>query len=873
MTEPVQPSRHPLLIFGQPEAARREVLPKARGYPAFGRRPSAEEQGQRLGGKWAILEDALARREPAISSDLNGVDPELVLVLEIIGDVPNFSRAVSRIEGFEYLAEIDETGLDGGEAFGDSSEEGQTFDGTLFLLASNQQALSAVLSLWEQYRANEAAPFPRNLGRWKDVFRLLADVRRWSAVDRLRGTGALEDFRLRVAAGQEVIPAELELWYRGDAEKRAAGEMAVRRLVQAAGGEVLTSAVISDIAYHALLVDLPIEAVEPLTRDEGADIQLIRAQEIAFVRPEAQAVVPIAELDGPLETVMSSELPEASSDLPPLVGMLDGLPLAQHVLLRQKLVVDDPDDWASEIPATDRQHGTAIASLILHGDGGQQRKILERPIYARPILKPDDGFGTRNERIPHTRLAVDAVHEAVVRMLDSRSGDAVASTVKLINLSVGDANVQLATAMSPWGRLLDWLSYKYRVVFVVSAGNHPRPYTFNRRFSELASLDPAQIRAETLQKMIGDAQNRRILSPAEAVNTICVGACHDDCCTSFVVGRRIDLLPRSGSEGYPLPSPVSALGMGYRRSIKPDLLAPGGRMLYVERLGGNSEKTTVLPAPFARLGPGLAVASPGAGGGQLDAKGYFVGTSGAAALVSHYGAAILEQIARVRDDSGEAIDERFWAVLAKTLLIHGTSLPSSAREVRQLFSGFSGERLRDAVSRFYGYGVFSPDRIYDCSDTRVTAIGWGELKPDSGARFSFPLPPSLAGVVVRRRLVLTAAYLAPTRVRNRGHRAADIYIMPNVSVLEVARSDSSFRTVRRGTVQHEVFDGEKAAAFIDGDSVEVQVNCRSLVGAMSEALPFGLAVTLEVPAASGMQIYSEISARMRATARTRTRVR
>jgi len=47
--------------------------------------------------------------------------------------------------------------------------------------------------------------------------------------------------------------------------------------------------------------------------------------------------------------------------------------------------------------------------------------------------------------------------------------------------------MQLATAMSPWARLLDWLSYRYKILFVISAGNHSKALTYDFGSSDLIS--------------------------------------------------------------------------------------------------------------------------------------------------------------------------------------------------------------------------------------------------------------------------------------------------------------------------------------------------------------------------------------------------
>ena len=54
---------------------------------------------------------------------------------------------------------------------------------------------------------------------------------------------------------------------------------------------------------------------------------------------------------------------------------------------------------------------------------------------------------------------------------DNEFEQPVSKNVKLINLSIGDPERPFIHTPSPWARLLDWLSWKYRVLFCVSAGN------------------------------------------------------------------------------------------------------------------------------------------------------------------------------------------------------------------------------------------------------------------------------------------------------------------------------------------------------------------------------------------------------------------
>jgi len=857
---------YPLLLLGQPSTVERETLGSGRG-GRQPRRPTAAEQQARLGGKWAVLERALEDQRASISSDLAGTDPELVLVIEVVGTIQDFINAVRRIEGLEFLAEIDDEGIDDEVFFDSASDDSPPFDGSLYLLATNQVALTAIFDLWRRYQQDQDTPFPFGLGRWKQVFQLLADLRRWAPNDRLRGTGVVEDFSARIAAGAESVPAEIELWFRSDEAQRVRAETVVAQSVELAGGQVLARAKIPPIAYHAVLVELPIGAIQPILEGRPDEVALIRADEVAFLRPEAQAVVtlpPHAEPQLPLPST-----PVEISNDPPLVGVLDGLPLSTHTALDGRLIIDDPDDWASEIPALDRQHGTAVTSLVLHGDRASHGRGPARRIYVRPVLIPDHTpFGAR-ECVPHDQLAIDLIYRSVLRMKAGSSGDPEAAEVRLVNLSIGDSASPLATTLSPWARLLDYLAHRFDLLFVVSAGNHPRALTYPYEAVILGTMPDEQLRMETLRLLVDDAAYRRILSPAEAMSCLTVGSAHDDACQSWTVGARRDLLPGSARGADAMPSPITAAGMGYRRCIKPDLLAPGGRVLFRRRPEAAGSPTTTFDAAPSEVAPGLTVATPSALAGFLSGFRYFHGTSGAAALVSHSGGVVLETLASLEDEAGNRIDPAAWAVLTKALLVHACALPTSVSELRAAFGALKPMQLKDAVSRFYGYGVIDPLRLWNGESARATAVGWGELADGEAALFEFPLPPSLAGRVVRRRLILTLAYFPPISLRDRRHRAAELFVRPDREILRVTRQDADWRTVRRGSVQHEVLAGDEAAAFVDGTTLSVQVNCRAIVGSMKDTVSFGLAVTLE--AADDLPIYAEVATRIHARAQARIR--
>jgi hypothetical protein len=59
-------------------------------------------------------------------------------------------------------------------------------------------------------------------------------------------------------------------------------------------------------------------------------------------------------------------------------------------------------------------------------------------------------------------------------------------------------------------------------------------------------------------------------------------------------------------------------------------------------------------------------------------------------------------------------------------------------------------------------------------------------------------------------------------------------------------------------------EGDRAAAFVDGENLEIRVNCRPDAGVLEDAVPYALATTLEVAEEIGVDIYNEVRVRVHA---------
>ena len=520
------------------------------------------------------------------------------------------------------------------------------------------------------------------------------------------------------------------------------------------------------------------------------------------------------------------------------VALFDGIPLTGHRLLNNRVIVDDPDGYEAAYQAHERMHGTAMASLICHGDLDQSSDAAETPLYARPILQPRRGYGGRfSETIPSDVLPVDLIHRAVRRLFEAEGDEPPASpAIRFVNLSICDPVRPVIRQMSSWARLLDWLAWKYQILFIVSAGNHGHDIELKIPPSSLGSLAPDQ--RERAKAVAEDTRNRRLLSPAETLNGLTVGTLHQDASRSAGTNL-IDPFLKTGG-----PNVVSAHGPGYRRAIKPDVFLPGGRQLVTEKLGTAHSNATLRVADLVSP-PGQRVAAPG-DPGQLDRTWYTRGTSNATAVASCGATVLYRLIDQLRLQPGVHVPQEYDVVLTKALLAHGAGWESAQSSYEAaLKNSENSKEFKEYVGRFLGYGSANLARVLSGTEERVTVLGFGELDDGEGAVFSLPLPPCLSSVSERRRLTVTLAWLSPVNSFRHSYRVAHLWFDPK-NAIAPKRLFADHDALQRGALQHEVLEGDKATVFQEGDAITIKVSCRADAGEISAPVRFGLAITLEM---------------------------
>jgi hypothetical protein len=762
-------------------------------------------------------------------------------VFEVRGSIGSFAAAIRNVPGLEL---IDEEELQADE---DKAP-------TAYLMVPDVRALRELESLWRRWRkgALEFGETP-----WRDVFSLLRDLRPWGPGDRVQPVEC--DILSEVIFGladDDPVRLEIELVYRTDFSigEHRAGD--IRSAVIARGGRVVATSRIDDIAYHAMLVDLPVRAVREII-DHSHD-GIAGLEPVMHIRPQS-----IASKIDVTEDAESNATPATGALGEPILALLDGVPVAAHPLLASHVVVDDQFDLERNTQVTDRVHGTAIASLIVHGDRNGIEQPLPRRIHVVPVL------GEREE-FPVDRLIVDVVYTAVVAMRDGPS--ATAPGVLIVNLSLGNPRRPFHGQLSAWARLLDRLSYRFGLLFIVSAGNCTDPFPIKAfgTHTVYEQADRRQRATETLRALGELVSVRRLYSPAETVNGLTVGAYNSDAVSAADrATARVNVDPYGDLR---MANPSSALGPGFARSVKPEVLLPGAREHL--RFSKNDPHLEVKPAGAARSA-GLRVAAPPTAGHE-NRDGYINGTSAAAALGSRTAHRIHDALEAEYGDDFMELSHVQRAVLIKALLAHPAKWPV---ETSALIGAVIGPpepkystRRKDNIRRFLGYGMIDPEDAVACADDRAVFWATGLLQPNKIATVFVPVPVAIGGKALPHALSATLAWFTPTSPGRMSYRAVRLRLLEPaelgaLSVKPHGNQPDSKQT-SRGTLFTRSWQGERAPVVGQEMSIGLIVQRDPDQGlVIDEPVPFGLAVTLTMPGV--LEIYEQVRQRLGIVQRVR----
>lgn len=838
-------AERPIILFPTPQLANRDKrkipIPKV-NKPSFG------TQYNRLQPTFKVLREAFEKKRIQFQNTPIGVNPEYALVFEVVDSVDDFYNAVCKSEGLEWLFDKEFFDITPDEDFYYDKDKSKSLSGKVYCIMSNQEAMEQMLSCWKRYNDGESDVFARGYAGLKNIFVNIKGIRTWNAVDRIQETQVMEYWAESLEIdGNVSVPFEVELFYRQDEKKRIQAETVVISEIERIGGHIINKCHINEISYHALLVDLPRNRIEELVNNYE-QVQLVHIDDVMFFRPTCQSAFNVYD-DSVIEDTDSAAILEETSL--PIVGVFDGMPIQNHPLLRNRIILDDPDGYESGYESKCRCHGTAMASLILNGDLNK-KEYMEHSIYLRPILKPREvGPDTFVEEIPEDCLIVDKIHASVIRMFETKNGlEPVAPSIRVINLSLGDPARQLATLMSPLARLIDYLAYKYSILFIVSAGNHPETINLlEDTFDELKKKNIQERGKDYFGCIAKNQRNARVLSPAENINGLTIGAIYDDYCDIDENDRTIFAVP----QGF--PSPISAYGKGYRSIITPDLYYRGGRKFIYESWDGKCQWVQ------SNREPGCKVAAP-TSDATKNGQAFTFGTSDATALITHEALKCYDVLRDIyQTETGELPAKEYIAILIKAMLTHGASWGNLAKQLANIVGGKEKQ-----VSKWLGYGIPDVSRVEECAKNRVTLIGSGSLKKDEGHVFTLPLPIDISSKVIKRKLIVTLAYFSPIEANKQAYRSAKLWfdVIGNKQ-LAASRENTEWQAVQKGTLQHEIFEGEKALVWDDDKEIQIKVNCKEDAGKIENAIPYCIFVTFEVAEGQDIDVYSKVVNKVKTT--------
>lgn len=802
--------------------------------------------------------------------------PERALVLEIIGPVAKFDRAAQALGlewlGSQYAADTDDdsehTELTSGDQAGGAADVPRAK--LFYLTMPSERGLKTLIAAWNRFTSNKSAATKEEQKLW-DIFGYLSDFRVWSVRDRIDASLVRYVNALLASRPDDLVSVEVDLWYRTDRQKRDESVNKLRSLAAQFSGEFVDFVDIPEINYQGVLLRIPGRIARDMI--DGGD-GLARLDDIMRIRP--QSAVDEKELIAVQHTVSAAHasVPDATSLC--VAALLDGYPVTEHEALKDRVVVHEVDVKAADVPLGARIHGTAMASLVAHGDLAEGAVPIASRIAVIPVL----GGNARAEGMPTGKLAIGVVYRALQALVNLRSVEtSPLSRVVVVNHSICDTYAPFARFSSPWACLIDHFSHHHQLLFIVSAGNikTPIPVAGLSSAKELQDMN-AQARDALLINSLREASGTRgLLCPAETLNGLTIGALHLD---NGPDAAEAELDPFQELEMISLGS---ALGMGLNRSVKPDLLANGGRAslgISMTPEGGvqvHSSSSGVLGHRVAR--PGVI--------GESNRYGLSTGTSDAAALTTRSAVQVAEMLEEIFQNDGERWSERpTRAVILKAMLVHGARWGSIGEMFFELIKDPANHSHRisekNQTSRFVGFGRTEQNLVLAGSKNRITVLADDQIKHEDRHVYRLPIPMHMLRSRDLRKITVTLAWTTPVLVSSVDYRAITLKLVDGNGDQKfwqgvdrgAVKHQPVQRTMERGTVAHLQLSGETLWRYGKASNAQLEIGVQAMCKHESMkyvSVPYALAITMEVAQTVDTKVYEEIRNHVRERQALRTR--
>ena len=144
-------------------------------------------------------------------------------------------------------------------------------------------------------------------------------------------------------------------------------------------------------------------------------------------------------------------------------------------------------------------------------------------------------------------------------------------------------------------------------------------------------------------------------------------------------------------------------------------------------------------------------------------------------------------------------------------------------------------RATDYMYRFFGYGKPNIEKAVECARNRITLIGYGELKDGQAHLFDLPLPFE----EFSREKILRRMHLIDKRI------------------------NADWTAVRRGSLQHEIFENDQIVVWGDDDGIQLKVNCANVADdKFAGSVPYGLMASFEINSAVDIDVYTRVATKI-----------
>lgn len=836
---------------------RKPRFPSAIGY---------ERQGQRLSETFDAAAKSIEDWEKGakISADPRAVVPERALVFDLLGPVDDFQLAAQAL-GLEWLV-----GERKGEGDENAAEDDEDLTGqTIYVTMPSLAGLQKLLAMWNRYKKNDA-PQKHEQPFWR-IFGYLYDLRVWSIQDRIDPSVTKFINKLLEQQPDRVVQVELDFWYRTAKERRDSAITTLVAMLKEVGGELIDLVEIEEIRYQGALIAIPAKVARELAGRNG---KLGGLDEIMTIRPQSQYTETAPED----EIIDEDAAYDFSADLPTgecITGVLDGYPIDSHEALVGRVIVEEVDVTGAQVPAINREHGTAMASMILHGDLAVLPPVsINRKIASIPILTK----GGNGEGIASNKLAIGIVHRALERIVAHARAGSPLRNITIINHSICDTNAPFVRRPSPWAMLLDYYSHHHRLLFVISSGNiySKFPVQDYANIADFTAADADERQASLVNAIEAAKGTRSILSPAESVNSITVGALHEEENTNA---------PHNAIDPYPsfvMTNLASSVGFGVNRSIKPDVVEQGGRFAV---RGSNHPDGYVEVHPHKTSDLGQVSACPSRTG-DLQATRRTSGTSNATALVTRTCNMIADALDELFETDGlNWLDMGTRVPMLKALLTHSCQWGDIGKVLEAAFppqGRYGWSKRRDSVAKFLGYGRPNIEHVLSGNTRRITMLADDIIKSEQRHVYTIPIPHSMFRTKEVRKITITLAWTAPILTSMADYRGVALRIVDAEGKAEfwegcIRKGDlqPNGYTSARGTVMHLQMTGNVAKKLKDDNQhLTICVQARALHESLSDhPVPYALAISVEVGQSIKTNIYNEIKGSIRVPQRIKQRDR